>query len=154
MKGTILAFSAFLLLLPITSFAQLIDLSYNANTGDAEFDLTLGNLNVEAKADLDNFKADLSISYEISQTKIEFLFDVVQMEPVDVFMTLELSTLSNRPVEEVVEIYKVNRDKGWGYIAKELGIKLGSEDFKSLKGRSFWLRDYATILPLCLIDSL
>ena len=136
MKRTILVFSAFLLVLPITSFAQLIDLSYNANTGDAEFDLTLGNLNVEAKADLDNFKADLTIGYEISQTKIEYLFDVVQMEPVDVFMTLELSTLSNRPVEEVVEIYKVNRDKGWGYIAKELDIKLGSEDFKSLKGRS------------------
>lgn len=136
MKRTILVFSTFLLLLPITSDAQLIDLSYSANSGDTEFDLTLGNLNVEAKTDLDNFKVDLSISYEISRTKIEYLFDVVQMEPADVFLTLELSALSNRPVEDVVEIYRVNRDKGWGYIAKELGIKPGSEDFKSLKGRT------------------
>ncbi len=51
--------------------AQDIDLSFRAKTGSAEFDLTLVNLNIEAKADLTNFKADLSINYKVPVVKID-----------------------------------------------------------------------------------
>ncbi|MCK4465819.1 MAG: hypothetical protein KAU83_08910, partial [Bacteroidales bacterium] len=46
---------------------------------------------------------------------------------------LELSKISGKPVDDVVEIYKVHKNKGWGYIAKQLGIKPGSPEFHKLK---------------------
>ena len=55
------------------------------------------------------------------------------MEPAEIYLSLELSKLSGRSVDEVVEIYKVHKDKGWGYIAKQLGIKPGSAEFHKLK---------------------
>jgi hypothetical protein len=33
----------------------------------------------------------------------------------------------------VVDVYKKNRGKGWGVIAKSLGIKPGSPEFHALK---------------------
>ena len=55
------------------------------------------------------------------------------MEPAEIYFALELSKLSSRSIDQVVEIYEVNKDKGWGFIAKELGIKPGSPEFHSLK---------------------
>ena len=39
---------------------------------------------------------------------------------------------AKRP-EAIVETYQTNRTKGWGVIAKELGIKPGSAEFHALK---------------------
>ena len=44
----------------LTGFTQDIEFSFSAKTGNAEFDLTLENLNIEAKADLDSLKAEMS----------------------------------------------------------------------------------------------
>ncbi len=96
----------------LTGFTQDIEFSFSAKTGNAEFDLTLENLNIEAKADLDSFKAEMSISYEIPEPKIDYIFEIVKMEPADVYMTLALSVLSSTPVDEVVLIYKNKRQKG------------------------------------------
>jgi cobalamin biosynthesis protein CbiG len=51
------------------------------------------------------------------------------MEPADVYMTLELAEIANTSVDDIVSVYKANRGKGWGVIAKELGIKPGSDEF-------------------------
>ena len=55
------------------------------------------------------------------------------MEPAEIYFALELSKMSQKPIDNVVEIYKVNKEKGWGYIAKQLGIKPGSPEFHQLK---------------------
>ena len=120
----------------ITLFSQTLDLKYNANTGDAGLDLTLADLNVQAKADLDGFKAELSVSYGTSQDEIGHLLDDEKMEPADVYMALELTNIVRKPLDTVVKTYAENKERGWGYIAKQLGIKPGTPEFKALKSKS------------------
>jgi hypothetical protein len=106
------------------------------NTGDAELDLTLKEINVEAETDIDGYKADLSLTYNISQNKLEYLFVEIEMNPADVYMTLELAKIANISIDTIVNVYKENRGKGWGVIAKKLGIKPGSNKFMALKNES------------------
>ncbi len=115
-------------LLSVISNAQIL-----LNTGNAELDADLSKINVNAKLDFGTFKTDLKLSYNISDKKIDYLSISVKMEPAEIYLSLELSKLSGRSVDEVVEIYKVHKDKGWGYIAKQLGIKPGSAEFHKLK---------------------
>jgi len=54
--------------------------------------------------------------------------------PADAYMVLRLSELSGRSHEDVLRYYQANKHKGWGVIAKDLGVKPGSSEFKALKG--------------------
>jgi len=121
----------FLILLSNIISAQ-IDFGLNPNTGDPELDLTLGNLNIEAKADLDGFKAELSITFDIPVAEIDYLIITISMEPAEVYLLLEIVTIADSTVDEAVPVYQENKDKGWGFIAKQLGIKPGSAEFKEL----------------------
>lgn len=103
------------------------------NTGDSEFDADLGKINADAKLDFGAFKTNLALSYDISDKKIDYLSISVKMEPAEIYLAIELSKLSGKSIDQVVEIYEVHRDKGWGFIAKKLGIKPGSPEFHSLK---------------------
>ncbi len=98
--------------------------TYDANTGDIEFDAILGNLNIEAEENLADFITNLSITYKIPKEK---------MPPADVYMTAAIANMTDKPVEAVVKEYKANQGKGWGVIAKRLGIKPGSKEFHTLK---------------------
>ena len=118
-------------------FALLFCLISNAqvqyNTGDAELDSDLSSINADARLDFGAFKTNLTLSYDISEKKIDYLNISVKMEPAEIYFALELSKLSGRSIDQVVEIYEVNKDKGWGFIAKQLGIKPGSPEFHNLK---------------------
>ena len=58
--------------------------------------------------------------------------------PGDAFLCLQLGQMARKPPERVVQTYQRSHGKGWGAIAKELGIKPGSSDFHALKrGKSF-----------------
>ena len=118
----------FLLFLAVISNAQI-----SFNTGNLEFDTDLNKINVNANLDFGAFKTDLNLSYNISEKKIDYLSVSVKMEPAEIYLALELSKISGKPVDDVVEIYKVHKNKGWGYIAKQLGIKPGSPEFHKLK---------------------
>ena len=118
----------FLLFLAVISNAQI-----SFNTGNVEFDTDLNKINVNAKLDFGAFKTELNLSYNISEKKIDYLSVSVKMEPAEIYLALELSKISGKPVDDVVEIYKVHKNKGWGYIAKQLGIKPGSPEFHKLK---------------------
>jgi hypothetical protein len=41
--------------------------------------------------------------------------------------------MCSRPPDYVLERYKSGRGKGWGVLAKSLGIKPGSKEFHALK---------------------
>ncbi|MBN1413111.1 MAG: hypothetical protein JW969_19885 [Spirochaetales bacterium] len=105
-------------------------------TGDTQLDATLVNINAEASADLKDFKSDLSVSFNIPVIKFEYLFTEIKMTPAEVYLTLELAKITKKPVKHISDSYKKNRKKGWGAVAKEMGIKAGSKDFKQLKGQS------------------
>jgi len=51
----------------------------------------------------------------------------------DVFVSVWLASSLKKPLSVVAKEYDVNKDKGWGVMAKNLGIKPGSDAFHSLK---------------------
>jgi hypothetical protein len=75
----------------------------------------------------------LSLSYNIPRIRIEDLLYKVKMTPADVYMTVGLAKIIGKPIDVVVGEYEANRGKGWGVIAKRLGIKPGSKEFHALK---------------------
>lgn len=127
MKKIYLLFT--LLLTATFSFSQI---SYN--TGSVEYDKSLGLINTNAKLDLNTFKLELSASHNISIPIIDKLLQI--MEPAEIVIAKDIADIVNKPLEDVVSSYKVNKDKGWGQIAKEMGIKPGSAEFHELKGKS------------------
>ena len=111
-----------------------VSAAYEARTGDAAFDGTLGKLNVQTRGrNLSEFISNLSLSYNIPGKEIEDLLYRVKMTPADVYMTVGLAGIINKPLDVVVGEYKANKGKGWGVIAKRLGIKPGSKEFHALK---------------------
>jgi len=106
---------------------------YTPNTGDKDLDVVLSNLNVEAGVHVDAFVSELSISYAIPKVQIEDLVYKMRMPFGDVFVSVWLASSIKKPLSVMVKEYEVNKDKGWGVMAKNLGIKPGSDAFHSLK---------------------
>jgi hypothetical protein len=125
-----------IILLPTLLFSIISNAQVQFNTGSAELDADLGKINADANLDFGAFKTNLTLSYDVSENKIDYLRVSVKMEPAEIYLALELSELSGRSIDQVIEIYQVNRDKGWGVIAKELGIKPGSPEFHNLKNNA------------------
>jgi len=107
--------------------------TFVAKTGDDDLDVTLTELNVSASVDMNGFKVDMVRAYGVLETKIDDLVVTFGMSAGDVFMTLELAKICKKPIADVAAVYKKNNGKGWGVIAKELGIKPGSAEFHALK---------------------
>jgi hypothetical protein len=126
MKKVLLVYS--LVAISLISFAQ-----FPFNTGSVELDADLNKINTSAKLDFGSFKTNLTVSFNIEEKKIDFLRTSVKMEPAEIYFALELSKISQKPIDNVVEVYKTNKEKGWGFIAKQLGIKPGSPEFHQLK---------------------
>jgi len=108
----------------------LILAATQAPAGD--LDGFLGEINVRARADLPLFKADLSATFGVPVPKIDGLLKVLPT-PGDVYMSLRIGELCDRPIDVVVDEYRRGRGAGWGVIAKNLGIKPGSAEFHALK---------------------
>ncbi|MBD3638736.1 MAG: hypothetical protein HUJ25_15390 [Crocinitomicaceae bacterium] len=115
---------------------------FNYDTGSKELDADLGFITVEAERDLGGFKADLVSDYNISLKKLDYMFSI-GMKAGEVYLTLEISNIGGKPIDDVLACYKSNKDKGWGYIAKEMGIKPGSPEFHALKGKAKNKKDKA-----------
>jgi len=105
------------------------------NSGDADLDKDLETINTNAKSDLPAFHAELSASFGVTSKNIEYMTSI-KMEPAEIYFALEIAAAIGKPVEEVVSTYEKNRDKGWGYVAQQMGIKPGSAEFHALKGKS------------------
>lgn len=103
-----------------------------ASAAWASLDSFMANLNVQAQADLPGFKAKVSAQFGVPMPQVESVFASVSL-PADVFMTFQLGQMSGKPTQTVVQTYKAGKSKGWGVIAKELGIKPGSAQFHALK---------------------
>lgn len=104
------------------------------NTGSVEFDQDLGIINANAKFDLKTFKLNTSVSHNLPIPKIEELLKI--MEPAEIILAKDVADAVNKPIDTVVASYKINKDKGWGVIAKEMGIKPGSPEFHALRGKT------------------
>ncbi|MBL4862869.1 MAG: hypothetical protein JKY09_07635 [Crocinitomicaceae bacterium] len=110
------------------SFSQI-----SFRTGDTKLDAELNIANQEAEKDMVSFKKNLTLAYKISAPKIESLLKI--MKPAEVLLTAKISSIAKKPIDTVVNSYKKNKGKGWGAVAKEMGIKPGSAEFHALKGK-------------------
>ncbi len=135
MKRLILT-SALSCALLVGAFGQSISFGF----GDAEMDAALGQLNIDAKVDLKSFSAEVTLQWGTSAVQVASAL-AQGLEPVEVYLAAALSRLSGKPLNTVITAYKNNRKAGWGALAKSLGIKPGSRQFKELKATIRGSRD-------------
>jgi hypothetical protein len=96
-----------------------------------DFDWTK-DFNIKAEADPSGFRARLAARFKIGNAEVKIVISDVE-KPADVYMVLRLGEMSNQPTEKVIEKYKSGKGKGWGALARSLGIKPGSKEFHELK---------------------
>ena len=92
----------------------------------------LDEVDGRASKDMGSFRADLRLTFEVSDGTLDRLFEVMP-NPSDVYMTLRIGEVAKQPIDRVVEEHQRRKGQGWGVIAKNLGIKPGSEEFHALK---------------------
>jgi hypothetical protein len=92
----------------------------------------LDEVDIRASKDFGEFKADLSLTFNVSEGKINGMFEVMSKAS-DVYMCLRVGEVAHQPIDRVINVYQRYRGQGWGVIAKNLGIKPGSDEFHALK---------------------
>ena len=112
----------------LMAFVLLVFLPSFAVAGD--FDWTR-DFNIRADADPSGFRAQLATRFKIGDTQITAVLGNVG-RPADAYMVFRLGEMSAKPTDYVIEQYKSGKGKGWGVIAKNLGIKPGSKEFHAL----------------------
>ena len=118
MKRLIIVCLALSILFPVAAFASLDDF--------------LSSVNVQARVDLPGFSAKVSTQFGVPVAQVQAVLQSVP-QPADAFMIFQLGQFARVPSDRVMEVYKPSKKKGWGAIAKELGIKPGSAEFHALK---------------------
>ena len=92
----------------------------------------MDNFNVRAQADVSGFRARLADRFRIGNAQIDAVLDVAK-SAADAYMILRCGEISKRSSQEVMEKYKSGKDKGWGSMARSLGIRPGSKEFQDLR---------------------
>lgn len=108
---------------------ELLLVSSVATAGDFDW---IRDFNIKAEADRRGFRARLGTRFQVGDVEINTVLGNIE-EPADAYMLFRLGEMSNQPMSHVIEKYKAGKGKGWGVVAKSLGIKPGSKDFHALK---------------------
>ena len=114
-------------------FTCLIILPAQASS---DLDAFVSNLNIQAQADLGAFKVRLSTQFGVPAARVDAVMASVKT-PGDAYMCFRVGQVASKPVEVVTKEYQTNKGKGWGVMAKNLGIKPGSKEFHDLKKGNF-----------------
>ena len=107
-------------------------LLYSSIASAKDFDW-MRDFNAWASLDPLGLRARLAARFRIGDAEISAVLSNI-VEPAHAYMVLRLGEMSHQPFERVMEEYNKNMGKGWGVIAKNLGIKPGSAEFHALKG--------------------
>jgi hypothetical protein len=99
-----------------------------------ELDDFVDNLSVEARADSSGFRYRLRSQFNVGDATVDMVIGNVD-DLAHAYMIFRLGQITGYSTQSVLDVYKANRGKGWGVIAKELGIKPGSSEFHALKAR-------------------
>jgi len=109
----------------------LVQSIFSAQVLARDFDW-LRNLSIQAQADPSGFVASLSTRFHLGGAQVEAVISNVGNQA-DAYMVLRMAEMSHTPVAVVTERYHRYRHQGWGVMAKQLGIKPGSQGFHALK---------------------
>jgi len=104
------------------------------STGDTQLNASLVQIDANASVNFSLFKTETSTNYNVPVSKIDSWSVQFGMKAGDIYLALEIARILKKPADEVVKVYTSNKQKGWGAIAKDLGIKPGSPEFHALKG--------------------
>lgn len=117
----------------MTFVALQMNAQINFNTGNVDMDKELNEVNKTALTDMTSFKTDLANTFKTFG--IEQINKVLQKvtAPAEALMVFEIQRITKKPLDAVLTSYDKNKSKGWGAIAKDLGIKPGSAEFHQLK---------------------
>ncbi|MBW1729299.1 MAG: hypothetical protein JRH08_15455 [Deltaproteobacteria bacterium] len=118
-------------ILKVLSLSIVVITVFLSTAAAGDFDW-IEDFNIRAEADPSGFKALLAARFHIGDLEIRTVLTNVE-RPSDAYMVFRMGEMSERPVDQVLEAYRAHRGKGWGIIAKSLGIKPGSREFHALK---------------------
>lgn len=103
-----------------------------ATAGD--FDWTR-DFNIRADADPSGFRVRIAARFNMGDSQVNAVLKNVE-GPADAYIVLRLGEIAAKPTDYVIQQYRISRGKGWGALAKSLGIKPGSREFHELKSGS------------------
>jgi hypothetical protein len=109
-----------------------------AGLANADLDGYMDSLRISADANFGDFRAGLGMHFGASGAELDQVFLAVG-HPSEAALCFWLARTSGRPMDVVLQQYRVNKKAGWGAMAQSLGIKPGSAEFKALKaGQIGW----------------
>ncbi len=117
------------ILLMVSVTALLVSSAVAVAAGDFVW---VRDLNRRAQADRPGYIETLAARFRTGNAEIDAVLSSVA-RPADAYMVFRLGEMSGRPTDYVLERYRTERGKGWGALAKSLGIKPGSSEFHALK---------------------
>ena len=115
----------------LAALALLLMLPFEARADDPVLAF-MRHVDAQAKADMAKFQWTVSAQFGVPEVQVEAVLGQVH-DPGDAFMVFQLGQWSRQPADRVVPVYQAHKSKGWGALAKELGIKPGSPEFHALK---------------------
>jgi len=133
MKTTLVTMLALVVLVVLVGLAHGMGAKPADRTGDRSFDATLEKIGIEANADTVGYLSRLSTRHGIAEHEIRQAMEVHRLSAPDIYMATALAQATGRPLPTIAAQYRESPSRGWGAIAKDLGIKPGSREFHSLK---------------------
>jgi hypothetical protein len=113
--------------------AQGAGADWNPRSGDAWVDAWLGDMNLYGARYRESFIDELVRYHAAPRDLVTQLLVERRWAPGDVYYACTLAQVSGRPCREVVDAWAANPAQGWGAVARGLGIKPGSAEFRRLK---------------------
>jgi len=108
-------------------------LVYGPNAqAEGSLDAFLQQVNVEAQTNLSAYAVKVSAQFGVPESEVHMVLSAVS-DPADAFMVFQIGRFCGCKSDHVLSQYRVQKGKGWGAIAKDLGIKPGSSEFHALK---------------------
>lgn len=117
---------------------MLLFLAASAAAGDFDW---AGDFNLRAGKNPRDFRARLAIRFQAGDEQVSAVIDDVS-KPSEAYIVFRLEEMSGQPLDRVMAEYEFCRKKGWDAIAKRLGIRPGSKEFRAMKaGQDLFTED-------------
>ncbi len=108
--------------------AQIVMFGLN----DTALEKDLHRINLITKFNMAEFSSKVAKTWGTSEQNVLLGFRY-GLNAYEVYLVIALSRISGRQPMTVISMYRQDKNKGWGVLAKNLGIKPGSKQFKRLK---------------------
>jgi len=108
---------------------MLLFLATSAAAGDFDW---VRDFNLRAGKNPRDFRARLASRFQAGDEQISAVIDDVS-KPSEAYIVFRLEEMSGQPLDRVMAEYEFCRKKGWDVIAKRLGIRPVSRDYRKLK---------------------